>query len=82
MKAIEIEEKKYVLRGNFKLASNPKIIYQKEEIEKEPEKFEEVITALLSIERQNTLVPLEQMQTEEAALKKRFDEAKKASRRR
>jgi hypothetical protein len=63
-KAIEIEKKKYVLRGNFCLPSAPKKVYLKKEVEDDPKEFEPALQALLATDGQNTLIPEADYQAE------------------
>ena len=55
-KAIEIDKKKYVLRGNFTLVSNPRKVIKKAEVEDNPAEYEAELNALLATEGQNTLI--------------------------
>lgn len=63
-KAIEIDKKKFVLRGNFNLASNPAKRILKAEVENDPTAFEAELQALLATEGQNTLIEEEAYKAE------------------
>lgn len=55
-KAIEIDKKKYVLRGDFALVSDSRKVFKKTDVEDNPAEYEAELNALLAIEGQNTLV--------------------------